>query len=73
MILGNEADTLWISSAATPGPSGAWSPKRKDIKDEGGVPSDIARRALALLDDRVRTVVTEFYERYGNLSNLKDK
>ncbi len=32
----------------------------------GGVPSDIAKRTLALLDDRLRTVVMKFDERYGN-------
>ena len=32
----------------------------------GGVPRPIAERATALLDDRLRGVVSEFYERYGD-------
>jgi len=50
--LGGDADTL---ACITGGIAEAYY---------GGVPSDIATRTLALLDDRLRGVVTEFRERY---------
>jgi ADP-ribosylglycohydrolase len=50
--LGGDADTL---ACITGGIAEAYY---------DGVPSDIATRTLALLDDRLRGVVTEFRERY---------